>query len=664
MLAAICFVIPPLIIILIRWWITPEKEKFYQKVIQFIVSAVVINALALPLSYVLFADGKQPIYNLNHVRSFDLKYLLVALAVGVVTLIIEKIIRARSVRKTIKALIFVAIAAAAFVLVGLVAQPVWEDDNYITSHGFYEVENNTIETIFLGSSHVRCGISPMELYEEYGISAFDLSMDNQPVMASYYWTEEAYRLHSETLDTVVLDVDMLFQDPEPAYYHKSLDFMRFSKVKIHAVRAYSEDFSDFMSNLFPLLSYHDRWKEITGEDFLKFEKDPRTYMRGYTFSPQQWVDYTSDESVLVSPLLFVDEDEAPVATDESAVYYLQQMASFCEEHELTLVLIALPTGWTSGEHNAIQELADEYGLDFLDFNVDPLFSETDFDMASDVNVPTEDEMIKSDLHANYYGAKKLTDYLGQYLVEECGNRDVRGNEKYAFMENELEDYSRCVVRIKLGELEDPVEYLSYLLGEEGYEIFLSVKNDAAASLTENQREYFASIGLTELADLGYRDSYVSVLDDGEVLTEERLAYDEAAETEEQAGEFDEMRIVTAEGTMENGVSYLLSSCGWTSSGGAFSACVIGGTDSSGDKQGLNIVVYDKKMQRVVDTTAFNTSSSSVRKPVYVKAALAQDLENGTSYDELSNSEKRLYDYDMRVDPLWFAPSDEIVYDRQ
>ncbi len=658
MLAALCFLIPPLVIILIRWWITPEKEKFYQKVIQFIVSAVVINALALPLSYALFADGKRPVYNLNHVPSFALKYLAVALVIGVLSLVIEKIIRARSVRKTIKALIFVVIAAAAFVLVGFAAQPAWEDDNYISSHGFYEVERNTIETIFLGSSHVRCGISPMELYEEYGISAFDLSMDNQPVMASYYWTEEAYRLHSETLDTVVLDVDMLFEDPEPAYYHKSIDFMRFSMVKMHAVRAYSEDFSDYLTNLFPLLSYHDRWEEISSEDFLKFEKDPKTYMRGYTFSPQQWVDYTSDESVFVSPLLVVDEDEAPAATDGSAVDYLQQMVSFCDEHGISLVLIALPTGWTSGEHNAVQALADEYGLDFLDFNVDPLFSSTDFDMVSDVNVPTEDELIKSDLHANYYGAKKLTDCLGQYLVEECGNRDVRGDEKYAFMEDELEDYSRYVVRIQLGEIEDLAEYLSYLFGEEDYEIFLTVKNDAAASLTEEQRECFASLDLEELADLGYRDSYLAVIDDGEVLTEERLAYDEADAEEQTEGlaeeeieELNAMRTVTAEGTMENGVSYYLSSCGWTAAGGAFSSCVINGTESSGDKQGMNIVVYDKKLQRVVDTTAFNTSSSSVRRPVYVKAALAQDLESGMSYDELSNSEKRLYDYHLRVDGL-------------
>ncbi len=658
MLAALCFLIPPLIIILIRCWITPKKEKFYQIVIQFIVNAVIINALALPLSYALFADGKQPVYNLNHVRSFDIKYLAVALAVGVVTLIIEKIIRARSIRKTIKAIIFVVIAAAAFVLVGLVAQPVWEDDNYIPAHGFYEVENNTIETIFLGSSHVRCGISPMELFEEYGISAYDLSTDNQPVMASYYWIEEAYRLHSETLDTVVLDVDMLFLNPEIAYYHKSLDPMRFSMVKMHAVRAYSGDFSDFLTNFFPLLSYHDRWEEITGEDFLKFEKDPRTYMRGYTFSPEQWVDYTPDESVMVSPLLVVDEDEAPAVTDEFAVEYLQMMVSFCEEHEISLVLIALPTGWTSGEHNAVQALADEYGLDFLDFNVEPLYSETGFNMVSDVNRPTEDEIIRSDLHANFYGATKITERLGQYLVEECGNRDVRGDEKYEFMENELEDYNRYVLRIKLGEFEDPVEYLSYLLGEEDYEIFISVKEDAASALTEEQREYFSSIGLEELADLGYRDSYLAVIDDGAVKTEERLAYDEAdAEeqteglTEEEIEEFNAMRTVTVEGTMENGESYILSSCGWTTDGGAVSSCEINGTERSGNKRGLNIVVYDKNLQRVVEAVVFDTHASAARKPVYVEAALMKDLEDDVAYDELDSAEQTLYDYLMRVDKL-------------
>ncbi len=658
MLAAICFVIPPLVIILIRWWITSEKEKFYKIVIQYVVSFVVINALALLLSFALFSDGKQPIYNLNHVRSFDLKYLLVALAVGVVTLIIEKIIRARSVRKTIKALLFVAIAAAAFVLVGFVAQPVWEDYNYNPTYGFYEVEKDTIETIFLGESHVRCGISPMVLYEEYGISAYDLSTDDQPLLASYYWLEEAYRCQSETLDTVVLDASMLLQDAEIAYYHKALDPMRFSMNKMHAVRAYSEDFSDFVSNLFPLLSYHDRWEEITGEDFLKIVREPETFARGYTYIPYQWITSLTDESVIPAPLLVADEDAGTIGMNEESLDYFRQMVSFCEEHEISFVLITLPTGWTSEEHNTIQSLADEYGLDYLDFNLDPLYSETDFNMASDVMVPTEEEIYWSDMHANFYGAAKITERLGQYLVEECGNRDVRGDEKYAFMEDELKEYSRYSAEIKLGEIEDLTDYLSYLLGEEDYEIFISVKEDAAAALTDEQREYFASIGLMELADLGYRDSYLAVIDDGEVLTEERIAYDEAdAEvqtekmSEEEIEDFNAERTITVEGTMENGVSYILSSCGWTAEGGAVSSCIIDGTENSKNKRGIDIVVYDKKMQRVADVAVFNTHLYDTRQPVYVEAALMQDLENDVPYDEFERAEQTLYDYLVRVDGL-------------
>ncbi len=627
MIAALCFLIPPFITILIRCGFTPEKEKFYRKVIQFIVSFAVVNALALLLSFALFAGGRRPVYNLNHTLSFALMYLILAVVIGIVSLIIEKIIRSHSIKNAIKALTFVLIAAACVVLVGFVAQPVWEDDNYNATHGFYEVENNTIETLFLGSSHVRCGISPMLLYEEYGISSFDLSTDDQPVLASYYWLEEAYRLHSETLDTVVLDTSMLIQTPTNAYFHKAIDPMRLSPVKVRAVRAYSDGLSDFLTNLSPLLTYHDRWEEVTGEDFSKFKKDSQTFLRGNVFSASQWVSSASDESVIPSPLLVADEEAAPVATDDLAVEYLGQIVSFCEEHDISLVLINLPTEWTSGEHNAIQALADEYGLDFIDFNVDPYYSETGFDMATDFMVPGEDDLAIGNLHANYYGSRKLTDYMGQYLIGECGNRDVRGDEAYAFMDDELEDYSRYTVRIKLREFEDPAEYLSYLTGEEDYEIFITVKDDASAALTEEQRACFSSLGLTELADLGYGDSYLAVIDDGEVLTEER-------------GD----SALTAEGTMDNGMSYLLNSCGGTADDRAVSSCVIDGTENSGNNRGLNIVVYDKKLDRVADATEFDTSVSATRKPVYVEAALEQDLANGVPYDDLSGSEQRLYQY--------------------
>lgn len=92
-----------------------------------------------------------------------------------------------------------------FLFVGLnfLAQPVWLDwNNYDTVQGFYEEPEDTIEVIFLGTSSVVNSIMPMELYEDYGICAYNLGTEQQPIMASYYWLEEAYRKHSKTFKDI------------------------------------------------------------------------------------------------------------------------------------------------------------------------------------------------------------------------------------------------------------------------------------------------------------------------------------------------------------------------------------------------------------------------------------------------------------------------------
>lgn len=106
----------------------------------------------------------------------------------------------------VRVVVFLGVLLFLFAIVNLVTKPIWlEWNNYNTTHAFYEEPENTIETIFLGASITVNGIIPMELYEEEGICAYNLGTELQPMLASYYWLEEAYRLHSMTLKTVIVD---------------------------------------------------------------------------------------------------------------------------------------------------------------------------------------------------------------------------------------------------------------------------------------------------------------------------------------------------------------------------------------------------------------------------------------------------------------------------
>ncbi len=543
------------------------------------------------------------------------------------------------VTSIIKAFVFLIMGAFIFAACNFILQPIWLssfNNSYDMANGFYDEPNNTIETIFLGSSHVRYGISPMNLYEDYGICAYDLSTDEQPVMASYFWLEETYRLHSQTLNTVVLDMSMIKRDPDSAAYHKALDPMELSITKLHAVKAYSEDFDDSLLNISALTSYHDRWKELTDTDFLKFGYDPEIFIRGYQYNASQWISSASNFSEITMPLVIDDENEQDTTLDSTAVIYLEKMASFCEEHNLQLLLIKTPTTWTSEDHNTIQKLADTYGLKFIDFNVNPYYSETEFNYATDLIIPTTG----SNLHVNYYGATKLTDYLGEYLIEECGNRDVRGDEKYAFMEDELADYKQYVtLRQSLLNVTNPCDYIQAALDDQNCTIFISVKDDAAASLTEEQRAYFASIGLVELSQLSYGDSYLAVIDNGDVITEQnQLDPGEGNENDD---------LISYSGTLHNGTSYTVTSGGYHM--GNKSSIIIEDTERSSNKRGLNIAIYDNKMQRYVTNANFDTHDSPEREAPFSAQSYEALIEEGAPVSSLTGTDRIMYLYNRECE---------------
>ncbi len=500
-----------------------------------------------------------------------------------------------------KILIFLAIVLALLVGVNYVVQPIWTDWNMRnTTYGYYEDPTDTVETLFLGSSASTVGISPMQLYEDYGICSYNAGTESQPLMASYYLAEEFERLNPATLDTIVLEVSTLRETPLDTMYIKVLDSLKWSPVKFRFLWDFSDNFSDFLSHAIPLLSYHDRWEELSAEDFQKSSYELATYTRGYYFVTDNRLARAADPSEIPLPNTVVQSDEQSVL-DEEALTYLDRLIAFCDEHGIGVTLVKTPQDdWTDADHNATEALAEDFGLDFFDFNYEPLLSEVDYDGGTD----RMDEK-----HLNYYGATNLTDWMGEYLMEERGNRDVRGNSRYAFMEAELTDYHREILSTELEQIANPADYLADLMAEDEYAILISAKGDAANTLTEEQRRVFAELGLTELADLSLDTAYLAVIDDGEI-TEYSVPEDEISameESDETDVEETDAPVLSLDGTLADGSTYAMTS-------GALAASIqIDETEYSRWLNGLNIVVYDEKLGLIVDRTAFDTSVAPYRE---------------------------------------------------
>ena len=164
-------------------------------------------------------------------------------------------------------------------------------------------------------------------------------------------------------------------------------------------------------------------------------------------------------------------------------------------------------------------------------------------------------------------------------------------------------------------------------------IFLPGKDETSGALHEPLRAALADLGFTKLAQIGWRDSYVGVLDkDGvqEVL--------EKADTQKEA---------MLEGAMQNGVRYSVVGAGWSSEN--FSSCSIDETEYSPNLRGLNIVVYDQSTDTVVDVTNFDTLNTTERMSGYPLQEIETMEAEGKTYQDLTENAQKLYRYMHHVE---------------
>ena len=282
--------------------------------------------------------------------------------------------------------------------------------------GEYYREAGDNDVLFLGDCEVYESFVPAVLWEKYGISSYVRGSSQQLIWQSYYLLREM--LEYETPSLVVFNVYAVkYGEPQNnAYNRMTLDKMKWSTSKIDAIKASMTDDESFIEYVFPLLRFHSRISELTGDDVRYMFGAPTASDSGYLMQ------------TAVRPMTTTrtGDDLFDYTLPATAFEYLDKMRELCEENGVELMLIKAPTNhwkfwWHDEWDKQIVDYAEANGLDYINFI--PLADEIGIDWSSD----TYDE----GMHLNVYGAEKLTDYFGKMLREEYGIEDRRGDSELA-----------------------------------------------------------------------------------------------------------------------------------------------------------------------------------------------------------------------------------------
>ena len=330
--------------------------------------------------------------------------------------------------------VVLVIFCIAFVLITRLLQPKYmtdlEEGSFISQ---YYREAGGHDVIFLGDCEVYANYSPMELYRDYGITAYIRGTPQQLVWMSYYVAEETFRY--ETPRVIVFNVNaMRYSEPvSEAYNRLTIDQMRWSASKVGIILASMEEEEQFLSYVFPILRYHSRFDKLTEEDFSYLFQ-----VRDNTFSGFQLHTEIVPKGSLPVKKILPDYQFADICYE-----YLDKIRLLCEENGTELVLVKAPSlypYWYDEYDEQIKEYAEKYGLAYYNFG----------ERSEEIGLDFTKDTYDGGTHLNVFGAVKLSQYFGDILAENHGIADHRQdpeissvyNKKLQVYDDTIEDRMR------------------------------------------------------------------------------------------------------------------------------------------------------------------------------------------------------------------------------
>ena len=450
-------------------------------------------------------------------------------------------------------------------------------DNYHDEHeGFYDLEKDTVDVLYIGSSHSFSSISPEDIYKKYGITGYVQGSSCQKVWQSYYYLEEF--LYTQHPKIVILDTFMALDggaQSEP-FNREAIDKMRMSPAKLKSAwmaKRMNVEEEDFISYIFPALRYHDRWKELSDQDY-KYIFMPRT-SSAKGFLPRQG-------SVAAEFNIKDYNNKTEVQTlNGTCADYLNKIKKLCDTNGMEFILVKWPTClWSLSSSLTIEQWANENDVRFLDFIANK-------DLRAAVNIDWNVDSLDGGNHLNYEGAMKMTDWMGAYLTTNYVFEDKRNNENYMQWDEDYIYYKKCV---KNAELKSQNEFDMYLnnLEEEDYLVVVSF-NGVNDNVDDQEKNKILKIGIPEkILEHQNESNNLTIISNG------KLVYSQYG---------------------ENVIQYTNCICGFdldvtseTKQGGSLS-CIYERSQKAIDQTGIQFIVFDPVTDKYVDTSVWAVDES-------------------------------------------------------
>ena len=287
----------------------------------------------------------------------------------------------------------------------------------------HDLPKDSVDVLFVGSSHAFMNIDPSVLWRESGVSGYVLGSGDQLIWHTYHQLKAL-----KTQSPKVVFVECFKTKNQQRYSKESVTLkaaigMPLARNYLEMLDASVKDRSNRIEYILRFPWFHTRYREITPEDYLPDYGN--VYYRNYLgyYALTKVVEGTFSEG------LNAVSKTAPLT--RKVQRYLKKIVKLSKERGFDLVFLITPF-WKNAKgaqdyYNTLARFAEEQDVPLLNCNL--LYDEIGMDADRDFSLTD---------HLSIYGAEKVTKYLNDYINAHWALADHRGDGRYAVWDGNLE----------------------------------------------------------------------------------------------------------------------------------------------------------------------------------------------------------------------------------
>ena len=283
----------------------------------------------------------------------------------------------------------------------------YDGDTKTRFMGFYAEPKNSLDIVMIGSSPTYSSCVFPELYGEYGIKAYPLASNVQRPVAGKYLVKEALKTQTPALFMFEMRMyvgEQLGLTGNLAYTREVTDNLKYSFNRIDLINAMvTDDIVSFdgekYTYYFDIFKYHSNWYSLIR---------PGQYRAWRYTYPDPGKGYKITDKVGPIPTPDAPHAEDAVELESYQEEALESLLAYLKETGSDALFYVAPYELKPGDaakYGHIRDVVTAAGYDFLDMN--EYYNELELDFERDFS--------DYGIHTNAVGAKKCTQFLGEYL---------------------------------------------------------------------------------------------------------------------------------------------------------------------------------------------------------------------------------------------------------